>query len=148
MVAGPASAQSVEGYALGGVGRWLHDTGSGGTLMVGAGGVQWLPVPHVGIGGEGGVLTSVSGDLAAYLGVDARWHLRASPTRGWAPYVFVGYSPLRFVELSDQGLQYGAGADYRLSAHRALRVELRDILRHSGSVRTHYWTARAGVTFR
>jgi hypothetical protein len=146
MIAGPVSAQSLEGYVTG---RWVHDTGSSGSLMVGAGGVEWLPMPHLGIAGEAGVLTSVSGDLAATLAADARLHVRGTPLPGeWAPYVFAGYSPLRFFEMSDQGLTFGAGIDYRLSRGRALRLELRDILRRSGSVSSHYWTARVGVTFR
>jgi hypothetical protein len=149
MIASTAAAQSFEGYVTGGAGRWVHNTGSSGSLLSGAGGVEWLPTSHLGIAGEAGVLTSVSGDLAATLGIDARLHFRgSSPAGGWAPYVFAGYSPLRFFELSDQGLQFGAGIDHRLSGRRALRFELRDIARSSGSVRSHYWTARVGVTFR
>jgi hypothetical protein len=149
MAASGASAQSLEAYVAGGAGGWVHDTGSSGALMVGAGGVEWLPTAYVGIAGEGGLLTSPRGDLAATLGVDARLHLRGtSPPGGWAPYAFAGYSPLRFFELSDQGLQFGAGVDYRVSPRRALRFELRDILRRGGSVASHYWTVRVGVTFR
>jgi hypothetical protein len=111
--------------------------------------VEWLPLPHLGIAGEGGLLASPRGDIAATLGVDARLHvLGTSRPGGWAPYAFAGYSPLRFFGLSDQALQFGAGADYRLSPRRALRLELRDILRSGGSVTSHYWTARVGVAFR
>ena len=117
--------------------------------MVGAGGVEWLLIPHLGIAGEGGLLLSPGGDIAATLGVDARVHfLGTPPPGGWGPYVCAGYSPLRFFELSDQALQFGAGVDYRLSPRRALRVELRDILRTGGSVTSHYWTVRVGVAFR
>jgi hypothetical protein len=149
MVTRAASAQSLEGYVTGGAGGWVHNTGSRGSLMVGAGGVEWLPAPYLGIGGEGGILMSPSGDLAATLGVDARLHFTGtSRPGGWAPYAFAGYSPLRFFELSDQGLQLGGGIDYRVSPRRALRFELRDILRRGGSVTSHYWTVRAGMTFR
>jgi hypothetical protein len=149
MVASAASAQSLEGYVTCGTGRWVHSSGNSGSLMVAAGGGEWLPTRHLGIAGEGGMLTSVSGDVAASLGVDARLHFRgASPPGEWAPYAFAGYSPLRFFELSDQGVQFGAGIDYRLSDRRALRLELRDIVRHSGTLTSHYWTARVGVTFR
>ena len=149
LVAGTASAQSLEAYVTGGAGGWVHNTGSRGSLMVGAGGAEWLLTSHLGLGGEGGLLTSVSGDVAATLGVDARLHFRGtSPADSWAPYAFAGYSPLHFFEVSDQGLQFGGGIDYRLSPRRALRFELRDILRSSGSVTSHYWTARVGVTFR
>ena len=148
-VADATSAQSLEAYVTGGAGGWVHNTGSRGSLMAGAGGVEWLPTPYVGIAGEAGVLTSTSGDLAATLGVDARVHFGgATPSGGWAPYAFAGYSPLRFFELSDQALQFGAGIDYRLSPRRALRFELRDIVRSGGSVTSHYWTARVGMTFR
>jgi len=144
MAARAASAQSLEGYVTGGAGGWVHNTGSRGSLMVGAGGVEWLPAPYLGIGGEGGILMSPSGDLAATLGVDARLHfIGTSRPGGWAPY-----SPLRFFELSDQGLQFGGGIDYRVSPRRALRFELRDILRRGGSVTSHYWTVRVGMTFR
>jgi hypothetical protein len=149
VIASTASAQSLEGYVAGGAGGFMHNTGSRGSLMVGAGGVEWLPTSHLGIGGEAGLLTSASGGLAATLGVDARLHFRgSSPADGWAPYAFVGYSPLRVFELSDQGLQFGGGIDSRLGPRRALRFELRDILRRSGSVTSHYLTARVGVTFR
>jgi hypothetical protein len=149
LVAHPAPAQSLEAYVTGGAGGWVHNTGSRGALMVGAGGVEWLPLPHVGIAGEGGLLLSPAGDIAATLGVDGRVHfLGTQSPGGWAPYAFAGYSPLRFFELSDQALQFGAGVDYRLSRRRALRFELRDILRTGGSVTSHYWTARVGVTFR
>jgi hypothetical protein len=149
VVANAASAQSLEAYVTGGGGGWVHNTGSHGSLMVGAGGMEWLPIPHLGLAGEAGVLTSVSGDLAATLGVDARLHFRGTtPPGGWAPYAFAGYSPLRFFALSDQALQFGAGIDYRLSPRRAIRLELRDILRSGGSVTSHYWTARVGLTFR
>ena len=148
-LASATSAQSLEGYVTGGAGGWVHDTGSSGSLMVGAGGVEWLPTPSFGIAAEGGLLTSPRGDFAATLGVDARLHFRGtSPPGGWAPYAFAGYSPLRFFELSDQGVQFGGGIDYRLGPRRALRFELRDILRHGGSVTSHYWTVRVGVTFR
>ena len=148
IVASQASAQSFEAYVTGGAGRWVHNTGSSGPLLVGATGVEWLPTPYLGIAGEGGLLTSGSGDLAATLAVDARVHLRGASEPGtWAPYAFAGYSPLRFFEMSDQGLTFGAGIDYRLSPRRALRLEVRDILRQSGSVTSHYWTTRVGLTF-
>jgi len=149
VISGTASAQSLEGYVTGGAGRWVHNTGSSGGLMVGAGGVEWLPLPHFGVAGEAGLLTSSSAYMAILVGADARVHFRdRSSPEAWAPFVLVGYSPLRFFDLTDQGWQFGAGVDYRLSRRRALRFELRDILRHSGSVTSHYWTARVGVTFR
>lgn len=149
MGAGSASAQTLEGYVTGGAGHWSHNTGSSGELIVGAAGLEWLPSPQFGIAGEGGLLTSLNGDLAATVGVDARVHFNRSPEPGqWAPYAFVGYSPLRFFELSDQGVSFGGGVDYRLSPRRALRFEVRDILRSSGSVDSHYLTARVGLTFR
>jgi hypothetical protein len=150
MVAADAAAQSsFETYVAAGMGRWVHNIGTSGSLIVGAGGVEWLPAPVVGIGVEGGAFTSVRGDLLLSMGVDARVHFRGTPPPGeWAPYALVGYSPLKFFELSDQGAQFGAGVDYRLSPRRALRFEVRDILRRSVSVRSHYWTARVGLTFR
>jgi hypothetical protein len=148
MSAQAAEAQPFEAYVTGGAGRWVHNTGSSGPLLAVAGGVEWLPGPYFGIGGEGGLLAGTSGDIAATLGVDARVHFRGTtPPGGWSPYAFVGYSPLAFFDLSDQGVSVGAGLDYRLSDCRALRFELRDIFRSSGSVKSHYWTARVGVTF-
>lgn len=148
-LASAGSAQSLEGYVTGGAGRWVHSTGSSGPLLAAAGGAEWLATRHVGIGGEGGLLLSPSGDVAATLAVDARLHLLGTTPRGrWAPYVCAGYTPLRLFELSDQGAVVGAGLDYRLSARRAVRLEVRDLLRSGGSVRTHYWTVRAGLTFR
>jgi hypothetical protein len=149
MAASTASAQSVEAFVTGGAGRWVHNTGSSGPLMVGAGGVEWLPTPHLGIAGETGLLTSTSGPVAISVSAEARLHFgNRSSTGAWAPYVFAGYSPLRFFELSDHGLQYGAGIDYRLTPRRAVRFELRDIVRDGGLVKSHYWTARVGMTFR
>jgi hypothetical protein len=150
VVAAPAYAQPpVEAYVTGGLGRWVHSTGNSGSLVVGAGGVEWLPAPYFGIAGEGGVFTSLSGDLLFSVGIDARVHFRGMPEPGkWAPYAFAGYSPLAFFEASDQGAQFGVGVDYRLSRRRAIRFEVRDILRHSVSLTSHYWTARVGVTFR
>ena len=147
--ASAAAAQSVEGSVTGGIGRWVHDNGSSGALVSAAGGGEWLVTPALGLAGEGGLLASPRGDLAATLTIDARLHVGGSrPTATWVPYVFAGYSPLRFFEMSDQGLTYGAGVDHRLTPRRALRFELRDIVRRGGSVTSHYWTARVGVTFR
>jgi hypothetical protein len=147
-VATAASAQSLEAYVTGGTGGWVHSTGGRGTLMAGAGGVEWLPAQQLGIAGDGGLLISPRGDFALALGVDVRWHPRGTtPQDGWAPYAFVGYSPLRLLEMSDQGLQFGAGLDYRLSPDRALRFEFRDIMRDGGAVSSHYWTMRIGMTF-
>ena len=149
LLASGTAAQPIEGYVAGGAGRWVHSTGTSGSLMVGAAGVEWLPTPYLGMAGEVGMLTSRGGDLAATLGVDARLHFRGTaPPGGWAPYAFAGYSPLRLFGLSDQGVQFGAGIDYRLSTRRALRLELRDILRRGGSVTSHYWTMRLGIAFR
>jgi hypothetical protein len=87
--------------------------------------------------------------MAVTVAVDARFHFTGPQTPGqWAPYAFVGYSPLRFFELSDQGLTFGGGVDYRLSARRAVRIEVRDIMRSGGSVESHYLTARVGFAFR
>ena len=149
-VASSAYAQSpVEAYVTGGVGRWVHSNNNSGSLVVGAAGVEWLPAPYFGVGGEGGVFTSADGGLLFSLGIDARVHFRGAAAPGeWAPYVFAGYSPLAFFEASDHGAQFGGGVDYRLSRRRAIRFEVRDILRESGSIRSHYWTARVGVTFR
>jgi hypothetical protein len=150
LTASAAAAQSaVEGYVTCGVGQWVHNNRTSGSLLVGAFGVEWLPTPYFGIAGEGGAFTSLSGGLVFSLGADARVHFRGTPAPGqWAPYAFVGYSPLRTFDLSDQGPQFGAGVDYRLSRRRAVRFELREILRRSVSVTSHYWTARVGVTFR
>lgn len=148
-IAGSASAQSLEGYVTGGVGRWSHDNGSSGELFAGAVGLEWLLVPKLGIAAEGGLLTNLNGDLAATVAVDVRLHFTGAPEAGeWAPYAFVGYSPLRFFELSDHGVTFGGGIDYRLSQRRALRFELRDIQRNGGSITSHYLTARVGLTFR
>ena len=117
--------------------------------MVGAAGAEWLAAPRFGIAGEAGILTSLGGDMAATLSVDARLHPSGTPSQGqWAPYVFVGYSPMRFFELSDQGLTFGGGVDYHVSARRAVRFEVRDIMRSGGSVESHYLTARVGFALR
>lgn len=142
-------AQSLEGYVTGGLGGWVHDTGGRGTLLAAAGGAEWLAASHLGVAGEGGVLLSPRGDIAATSGIDVRWHLLGTRAdRRWAPYAFAGASPLRFLELSDQGWQVGAGVDSRLGPRRAVRIEVRDILRTSGLVSSHYWTLRVGLTFR
>ena len=147
--AGSASAQSLEGYVAGGAGGWWHDTGTSGELLVGAAGAEWLAARRFGIAGEAGFLTNLGADMAVTVAVDARFHFTGSQAPGqWAPYAFVGYSPLRFFELSDQGLTFGGGADYRLSARRAVRIEVRDIMRSGGSVESHYLTARVGFAFR
>lgn len=147
--AGQAVAQPFEGYVTAGAGGWVHSTGGRGPLLSAAAGGEWLATRYVGVGGEGGVLVSPRGGLAATLAVDARLHLLGTTPRGnWAPYLLAGYTPLRLFEASDQGLHVGGGVDYRLSPSRAVRVEVRDILRRGGSVSTHYWTVRVGLTFR
>jgi hypothetical protein len=148
-VATAVSAQSFEAYVTGGAGGFVHSTGGSGPLMAGAGGAEWLTTQRLGLAADAGLLIGPHGDLAVTLGLDARLRLRGrTPADGWAPHVFVGYSPLRFFDLSDQGLQFGAGLDYRLSPGRALRFEFRDIMRDGGSVSSHYWTVRVGMTFR
>jgi hypothetical protein len=140
---------AMEGYVMGGAGQWMHNNGSRGALLVAAGGVEWRPAAHLGIAGEGGLFTSRDGGFLFSVGADARLHFRpAAAPRTWAPYVFAGYSPLKFFGLTDHGVQFGGGADYRLDENRAIRLELRDILRESGSISTHYWTVRVGMTFR
>ena len=147
--AAQTTAQPFEGYVTTGAGGGVHRTGGRGTLLSAAAGGEWLASRHVGVGGEGGVLVSPRGDLATTLAVDARLHLLGATPRGrWAPYLLAGYTPLRFFEASDQGLHIGGGVDYRLSPGRAIRVEVRDILRRGGSISTHYWTVRVGLTFR
>ena len=51
-------------------------------------------------------------------------------------------------DLSDPGLQYGGGVDYRINSGRAIRFEVRDVRREGGLVTSRYWTARRGLTFR
>jgi hypothetical protein len=144
-----ASAQvPFEGYVIGGLGQWVHNTGSSGPLVVGAAGIEWRPLTAVGIAGEGGVFTSSSGGVLFSLGVDARLHFRGTAAGMWKPYVLAGYSPLNFFGLTDHGVQFGGGADYRLRGGRAIRLEVRDVLRRSAAISSHYWTARVGVTFR
>ena len=144
----PASAQvRPEAYVIGGAGKWSNNFTSG-TLVGGAGGLEVLLTPHVGAGAEVGALASGSGGLMLAVSVDGRLHFRdGRAMRTWAPYAVGGYSRLWFFERTDNALHFGAGIDYRVSAGRAVRLELRDIRRGSG-VTSHYWTARVGVTFR
>lgn len=144
----PARAQHVfEPYVTGGAGRWSNDF-TAGALAGAAGGMEWLPAPRVGIGGEAALLGSFGGDLLFTAGADARIHLRQDADVGvLAPYVFAGYSRLTFFEVSGNAVQYGGGVDYRVRPGRAVRLEFRDHVRQSG-VTSHYWTIRAGLAFR
>ena len=147
-MASPAFAQSsVEGYLAGGAGAWSNPSTSG-SLFAGVGGVEWRLSPFAGIAAEGGVMTTLRGGLALIVGADGRAHFGDSRTpHHWAPYALGGYSRLAFFEGSDNAVQLGAGADYRLSSRRALRIEIRDLIR-SSNVTSHYWTARIGLSFK
>jgi hypothetical protein len=152
----PASAQSaVSPYIVGAAGGWRSarsgdrmTTAGSGTLAGAAGGVEWLPFPHLGLAGEAGIFASQSGSVMMTAGGDARVCFAGGRSAGaWSPYVLGGYARLGFFEASDHALQVGAGADYRTS-RGALRIELRDLIRRSSSTLTwHYWTMRIGYVF-
>src|SRR6185295_10800892 len=60
-----------------------------------------------------------------------------------SPFFVVGYSRLSFYESSAEGAVYGAGVDFRLNAHRALRIEFRDTVRRDYPSR--YGGVRVGL---
>jgi hypothetical protein len=144
----PAAAHgSADVYVNGAAGTWANNFSSG-SLVGGGGGAEWLVAPQVGVAGEVQVLTTLTGGFMAMAGVDSRVHLHSTRVAGeWSPYALAGYARLRFFEAADHALQFGAGVDHALGASRAIRFEVRDLVRQSG-VTSHYWTVRVGVAFR
>jgi hypothetical protein len=143
-----SGAQSPEAYLVGAAGGWTSQFGGSGQLFGGAGGVEFRPRSLLGVGGEVGAATTPNGGLLLSLSADARVHVTgARPDVRVAPFAGLGYSRLLFFEGTDDAVNVFGGVDVRLTDSRGLRFELRDMIRQD-RVTSHYWTFRAGVTFR
>lgn len=143
----PISAQSqVERYSVASAGGW-HNRATGGSLFGAGAGVEVRPNAVFGAAIEGGLLIAPGGGggFALPLSFDGRLHLDdGQRIRRWSPFALAGYTFLLFPEGAHNAAHFGVGADYRMTARRAIRVEIRDIRR--GGYVSHYWGARIGMT--
>jgi hypothetical protein len=146
--AASADAQHGKAFAVAAAGGWSSpyaDTG----LVGGAGGGEAVLGGRLGVGGEIGVLVAPDGKGLVSLAFDGR--LRVTSLRATSrtrPFVLAGYSFIHFFESAAHGWNVGAGADYRVSTARAIRVEFKDIIEPRPGGSAHYWAARVGLVFR
>jgi hypothetical protein len=145
LTASPAGAQVV-GYGVAGpagLSGFYRTSAANGHV---AGGVEVLAGGRVGgqgefgaIGGSGGLLFVTSGNGVVRL---APWDVKVSP------FVTGGYTRMSSGEGAFDAWNVGAGADVWLKPRVGLRLELRDHVRPDSRGTVHYWTLRAGVSFR
>ena len=145
LLAAPAAAQGLEGYAAGAFGGWSHRFNSG-SLFGGTVGVDIGVAPAVAIEIDGALVGGASGNLLLALSPGAKVRFRRWVPNTVAPFVVGGYSYLHFFEGVSHAFNIGGGVDYPLSESRAVRVEVRDMIRRDFP--SHYFTVRVGVTFR
>jgi hypothetical protein len=144
----PAAGQHAERFVVAAAGGWSSPFATSG-LLGGAAGGEAVFGSRLGVGGEVGLL--VGPDDCGLLNVAADTRLRLSGPRierRTTPLVLAGYSFLHFFEAAAHAWNLGAGADYRVAARRAIRVEFKDIIRSRRGWGAHYWAARVGLVFR
>ena len=135
-----------QGYMVGAFGGWSNSFTSGAWIGAAAGGEAVIR-ERIGAGGEVGVLAGGgSGLVTVSVGASARFPSRS--TRRTTPFVVGGYTFLEFFDGSDHGYHFGGGIEHRLNTRRGLRLEFRDVVRPRTFSSSHYWSARAGITFR
>jgi hypothetical protein len=149
-LAGLAAAQSGRGYVFLGPGERSTSGNSQATYYVGGGG-ELLLAKGVGAGVEAqGVLPSrrVGSESFGIFSLNAYYHplLERRPGK-LDPFVTTGYS-LAFRTDTANLWNVGGGMNYWFHDKMGLLVEFRDHPWKTGSVTTHYWGFRFGISFR
>jgi hypothetical protein len=145
VTAAPVEAQPV-GYGIvgpAGVTGFFRTSVANGHA---AGGVEVLAGGRVGGQGEFGVIAGEGGGLFVTSGNGiVRLGAADDPV---APFVTAGYTRMFSGEGGFDAWNAGAGADVWLKPHVGVRFEFRDHVRPDSRGTVHYWTFRAGVSFR
>jgi hypothetical protein len=147
-VEGVATAQSSNGYMIGGVGSYssklISQAAIGGEMFFGKG---------VGAGAELGFIAGHNS--FGFLSVNGYYHLAHNgATRKLDPFLTGGYT-LAFDPLvlfgsrsASNGANLGAGLNYWFLHHLGVRAEFRDILIPGNSPSPSSWGIRGGIAFR
>lgn len=145
LAAAPAGAQ-VAAYGVAGPAGLSGFYGTSAANGHVAGGVEGLVGGRAGgqgefgaIGGEGGLLFVTSANGLVRLGGSGE---------KVSPFVTGGYTRMFSGEGGFDAWNAGAGADVWLKPHVGVRFEFRDHVRPDSRGTVHYWTLRAGVSFR
>ena len=135
-MAGAAHAQGL-GYAIAGPAGTSGFVNSNTTFHA-AGGAEIVAADRAGVGGEFGFFNRLI--VGSANGV-----VRFGPA-----FITGGYSRMGIGdgEGAFSAINFGGGAHFWSSGRAGLRVEFRDHLRRDDRGNTHYWSIRAGVSFR
>jgi hypothetical protein len=144
-----ATAQSSNGYAIGGAGSYsaklISQAAIGGEMVFGKG---------TGAGGELGFIAGH--DSFGFLSVNGYYHLaHKGAAQKLDPFLTGGYT-LAFDPLaaalgargSENGANAGFGLSYWFLRHLGVRAEFRDIVIPRSSPMANYWGIRGGIAFR
>ena len=144
VAASPAAAQ-VSGYGVVGPAGLSGFYGTSAANGHVAGGVEGLVGGRIGGQGEFGAIGGSGGLL---LVTSANGLVRPAPDGKVSPFVTGGYTRMSSGEGGFDAWNAGAGADVWLKPRVGLRLEFRDHVRPDPRGTVHYWTFRAGVSFR
>jgi hypothetical protein len=144
-----ATAQSSNGYAVGGAGSYASKLTSqaaiGGEKVFGKG---------IGVGGEIGAIAGH--DSFGFLSLNGYYHLaHGGPARKLDPFITGGYT-LAFDPLAgafgsraaSNGANLGFGLSYWFLRHLGVRAEFLDIVIPGSLQGTTSWGIRGGIAFR
>jgi hypothetical protein len=147
-IEGIATAQSSNGYAIGGVGSYssklISQAAIGGEMVFGKG---------IGAGGELGFIAGH--DSFGFLSLNVYYHLaHHGVTQKLDPFLTGGYT-LAFDPLAafgpraaSNGANTGFGLNYWFLRHLGVRGEFRDIAIPGNSPGVSSWGIRGGIAFR
>ncbi len=147
-IEGIATAQSSNGYVIGGVGSYssklISQAAIGGEMVFGKG---------IGAGGELGFIAGHSS--FGFLSLNGYYHFaHHGVTRKLDPFVTGGYT-LAFDPLvvlgprnASNGVNIGFGLNYWFLRHLGVRTEFRDIVIPGNLPGVNSWGIRGGIAFR
>ncbi len=132
------------GYAIAGPAGYSGFFGSSASSVHVAGGGEALVHGRAGVGGEFGILNTLS-----VFSANGVLHISPSPAkRGSSPFVTGGYTYMGSGEGSFSAWNVAGGLDFWAKNRLGVRVEFRDHVRPDSRGAVQYWTIRAGVVFR
>jgi hypothetical protein len=145
---GVATAQSSNGYVIGGAGTYssklITQAAIGGEMVFGKG---------IGAGGELGFIAGH--DSFGFLSLNGYYHLaHRGSAQKFDPFVTGGYTlafdPLTVLggRSSSNGANIGGGLNYWFLRHLGVRAEFRDMVFPGRSPSASSWGIRAGIAFR
>jgi hypothetical protein len=144
---GAGAAPLLSGYAVGGPAGYSAFFGGQSALWFAGGGAEVIGPHGLGAGGELGVFFDTSGAILFTPSIDAvyRPRRRQGPI---VPFIAGGYTRLLGVESAFDGWNAGGGLTWWSDGRTGVRIEFRDHIRADRERWAHYWTIRAGISFR